>query len=83
MAKSAAHFTVRGVPARVAKALKKKAALLNTSLNCVLLQALEAAVGLGSRPSEQHDLDHYSGTWVEEPKVERALAEQRRIDPRD
>ena len=49
----------------------------------MLLQALEAAAGLGSGPSEQRDLDHYSGTWVDDPKVDRALAEQRRVDPRD
>ena len=56
---------------------------MNKSLNAVLLQALEAAAGVGPMPAEQHDLDRYGGTWVDDPKVDRALAEQRRVDPRD
>jgi hypothetical protein len=83
MTAKATQYTIRNVPPAIDRALRRKAAALRQSLNAVLLRALRAEAGLGETPREHHDLDHYAGTWVADPKVDRALAEQRKIDPRD
>jgi hypothetical protein len=47
----------------------------------VAIEALSEAVGLGGEPVRRRDLSDIRGTWVEDPAVESALADQRRIDP--
>ena len=79
----AAQYTIRNVPTSVDRALRRKAAERKVSLNAVVLRALEAEAGLSPTPREHHDLDNFFGTWIADPKVDRALAEQRRVDPAD
>jgi hypothetical protein len=81
--RSAHQYTIRNVPPRVDRALRRKAQALGVSLNAYLVQALEAEAGLGPTPREHDDLDSFFGSWVEDKAVDRALAEQRRVDPRD
>ncbi|MDP1917887.1 MAG: hypothetical protein Q8L14_16705 [Myxococcales bacterium] len=51
------------------------------SLNALVVQALEAAVSRAPRVLD--DLDDLFGSWVDDPAVDRAFAEQRRVDPKD
>lgn len=83
MAQKAKQYTIRDVPPSVDRALRRIAAQQNISLNKLVLRALEAEAGLTAEPRERHDLDSFFGSWVDDPKVDRALAEQRRLDPRD
>lgn len=83
MSEKATQYTIRSVPARVDRALRRKARERGVSLNRLALEALEGAAGVGSVAVLKHDLDRFSGSWVADEKVDRALAEQRRVDPRD
>jgi hypothetical protein len=83
MAEKATQYTIRSVPARVDRALRKKAQARGVSLNRLALEALEAEAGVGATVPEKSDLDRFRGTWVQDARVDRALAAQRRVDPRD
>lgn len=83
MSQKARQYTIRSVPPSVDRALRRKAAARKVSLNTLLLHALQAEAGVAAEPREHHDLDSFFGSWIADPKVDRALAEQRRIDPRD
>jgi len=82
--KAKAHqYTIRNVPPRLDRALRTKAVERGVSLNTLVVQALETEAGLGASPRIHHDLDDLFGTWVHDKAVDRALAEQRRVDPKD
>jgi len=83
MPPKARQYTIRNVPPSVDRALRRKAAERKLSLNMLVLRVLEAEAGVTSEAREQHDLDGFFGTWVRDSKVERALVEQRKVDPRD
>ena len=77
------QFTVRNVPDSISRALKRQASDRKVSLNSLLLSVLEREAGVGGEPARHHDLDHLAGTWVVDKAVDRALASQRSVDPRD
>jgi hypothetical protein len=79
MPTKARQYTIRNVPASVDRALRRKAAERKTSLNAVLLRALEAEAGVAAEPQEQHDLDAFFGSWIADAEVDKALAEQRHV----
>ena len=82
--RSKAHqYTIRGVSPGLHKALRAKATARGVSLNTLVVQELERALGLTADPPLCDDLDNFFGTWVSDKAVERALAEQRRVDPKD
>jgi hypothetical protein len=83
MREKALQYTIRNIPPRVDRALRSKAKARRLSLNAVVLHALDAEAGVGVEPALQHDLDSFFGSWVTDRKVDRALAELRRVDPRD
>jgi hypothetical protein len=83
MAAKAHQYTVRNVSSRLDRALKAKALARGVSLNTLVVQALEAEAGLGSAPRVYDDLDDLFGSWVKDRAVDRALAEQRRVDAKD
>jgi hypothetical protein len=78
----ARQYTIRNISARLDRALRNKAAERGVSLNRLVPQALEAEAGVSAQPPTYHDLDVLYGTWVRDRAVDRALAEQRRVDPR-
>ncbi|HEX4125175.1 MAG TPA: hypothetical protein VHY37_10655 [Tepidisphaeraceae bacterium] len=61
--------------------LRRKAKKEGRSLNEVAIEALARGVGLEMGPVKNHDLDFLFGTWVEDPEFDRAIEEQRQIDP--
>jgi hypothetical protein len=77
------QFTVRNVPNSVSQSLRKKAKDRNVSLNEILREALEQAAGVFAPPVSYHDLDALSGTWVNDPLVDKALRSMRTVDARD
>ena len=83
MVEKATQYTIRSVPVRVDRALRRKAQDRGVSLNRLALEALEAEAGVSATPRQNHDLDRFRGSWVKDARVDRALADQRRMDPRD
>ena len=83
MKAKAIQYSVRSVPPSIDRALRRKAAARGVSLNTLLLTALESEAGVGSPPKLNHDLDAFFGTWVADPRVDRALADLRKVDPKD
>lgn len=83
MAVKAKQYTIRNVPSSIDRALRRKAAERRVSLNTFVLRVLEAEAGGAAEPRLQHDLDEFFGSWIHDPNVDRALAESRRVDPRD
>lgn len=79
-------ITLRNMPSRVAQAVRKRAKQHRTSLNRAVIDLLDEAIagkpGLQGRV-DRRDLDHLAGTWSkdEAEDFDRALAEQRSIDP--
>jgi len=78
-AEPARQLTVRNVPARVATALKRKAAMANESLNQVLVEALWKDSGVDLERVHD-DLDFLVGSWEEDPSFDDALKAQDRVD---
>jgi hypothetical protein len=81
--KKAHQYTIRGVPPSLHRALQQKALARGVSLNTVVVEALQAEAGFGAAPKQHTDLDDLIGTWVHDEAVDRALAEQRQVDPKD
>ena len=77
------QYTIRNISPRLHRLLKAKAAARGLSVNQLAVMALEAEAGLGAEPRTYDDLDDLFGTWVHDKAVDRALAEQRRVDPRE
>lgn len=74
------QYTLRNVPEEIDRALRERARQEGRSLNEVTLQALRQALGLDGESERRRDLSAFAGTWVEDPAVDQALADQRRID---
>jgi hypothetical protein len=83
MSTKAHQYTIRNIPLRVHRALTKKASDRGVSLNTLLVQTLETEAGEGGEPRVHDDLDDLFGSWVHDKAVDRALAEQRKVDPKD
>ena len=79
-------LTLRNLPPELAKRIEREAAESGLSLNRTVIRLLEKGAGMERGKQEAtiyHDLDHLAGLWSEQEATEfdRALAEQRRIDP--
>lgn len=74
------QYTIRNVPPRLDAAIRESSRRQGKSLNQVALEALSESFGLGPTPVQYRDLSDIAGTWVEDPEVEAALEDQRRID---
>ena len=74
------QYTLRNVPEELDHALRERARREGRSLNEVALEALKVALGLSEEAVVRRDLGDVAGTWIEDPQVEAALADQRQID---
>src|SRR5437867_13450045 len=74
------QYTVRDVPAHVDRALRRRASDEGKSLSQFLRDALAKEAGGAAAPILYHDLDALAGTWDEDPEIDRAVAEQDRVD---
>lgn len=76
----AIKYTLRNVPPVLDRALRRRAKQLSKGLNEVALEALTLGAGVERAVTMPHDLDFLFGSWVEDPEVDQALANQRKID---
>lgn len=75
------QHTLRDVPESVDRELRRRARREKRSLNRVAVEALARGLGVDPAAAKQRDLGDLTGRWREDRKVERALDEQRTIDP--
>jgi hypothetical protein len=77
--------TIRKLPPDVTRAIRKRAQEKKLSINKAVVSLLEEAVSGPARKPKQvhHDLDFLVGSWTaaEAKRFNRAIAEQRKIDP--
>ena len=71
------QYTIRGVPAEVDQALRKKAAQLKRSLNQIVVEELtRATIGRTSKA----DFSGLVGQWTPDTAFDDVIASQRQID---
>jgi len=75
------QYTLRNVPLHLDRALRNRAREEKKRLNEVALEALLQAFALQGDGLKRRDLSDMAGAWIEDPEVDRALEEQRTIDP--
>lgn len=75
------QYTIRSIPAHVDRALRERSAREGKSLNEVAVEALERGLDLEGRPVRRRNLGEVAGSWVRDREVDRALDDQRKIDP--
>lgn len=71
------HYTIRGIPAEVDRALRLKATQRKQSLNRVVLDELSRAV-IGQ--TVKADFSDLVGKWTADPNFDEIVASQRKID---
>ena len=71
------HYTIRGIPPEVDRALRLKAAQRKQSLNRVVLDELTRA--LIGRPVKA-DFSDLVGKWAPDPAFDEVVASQRQIE---
>ena len=75
------QYTLRDVPPRLVVEVRERARREGKSLNQAALEAMAQGLGLsGSRPPRR-SVDDVAGTWKSDAAVEKALADQDRVDP--
>jgi predicted nucleotidyltransferase len=75
------QYTLRKIPRRLDQALRRKARKEGRSLNEVAIEALALGAGMEGAIGSNHQLDFAIGTRVQDRKFDRAIREQRQIDP--
>ena len=77
--------TLRNLPPNLDRRIRQRARQKRVSMNKAVIALLEEHLGLEQKESaaEYHDLDALCGRWTKEEAgaFDRALAEQRTIDP--
>jgi hypothetical protein len=76
------QYTIRGIPAALDQALRKRARIEEKSLNEMAIEAMSEALGIGGGSLLRRDLNDIVGTWRKDPEFEAAIREQDRIDPK-
>jgi plasmid stability protein len=74
------QLTVRNVPPRVAQALRTRARKENTSVNCLLVEALTQEAGGVEEGRTFDDLDWFAGTWEPDLAFDAAIVAQDQVD---
>lgn len=75
------QYTVRNVSNEVDAALRQRAKREGKSMNRLLLDLLQRALGLEAEPQVRRDLSDVAGKCTIDDTTRAALQEQRRIDP--
>ncbi|MEW6776045.1 MAG: hypothetical protein AB1405_07120 [Bdellovibrionota bacterium] len=77
------QLTIRNLPPEIERAIRRRAQAEKTSLNRAVVALLEEAEGSRKKRPSHHDYDKFAGRWTKKDaqKFERALAQQRKIDP--
>jgi len=76
-ANASVHYTIRGIPAEVDRALRSRAAQRKQSLNRIVIDELTRAL-LGH--SVKADFSDLVGKWEQDPGFDAVISSQRQID---
>jgi hypothetical protein len=82
MAKNALQYTIRNIPERVDRALRRRAKEAGKSFNQVALEALALGAGEGLKPKRDFSEVIGSITAKDAAQIEEEIQLQRQIDPR-
>lgn len=77
------QYTIRSIPEKLDRKLRKAATDSSKSLNQVLVEALEKGAGLSPEPYINHDFDWFFGINRKQPRdpgFEQAMEDFERID---
>ena len=74
------QYTIRGIPATVDSALRRRAREAGKSLNEAVIDALAEGSGATGRVRKRRQLGDIAGTWKADKGLEAALAAQDRVD---
>jgi plasmid stability protein len=78
-------ITLRNIPAAIQRAIEKRAAQKQISVNKAVLEMLQERVGIleGRKKTQHHDLDDLAGTWSarEAKAFEKRVELARRTEP--
>jgi hypothetical protein len=75
------QYTIRDIPRQLDVELRERARREGKSLNQVAVEAMAQGLGLGETSAPRRSVEDVAGTWKKQPAVERALADQDRVDP--
>jgi hypothetical protein len=75
------QYTLRDVPPHLDVELRERARREKKSLNQVAIEAMANGLGVAGARVPRRILDDVAGTWTKDAAVEKALAEQDRVDP--
>ena len=75
------RYTIRRMPPRLDRELRRRAHEEHRSPNEVALRALERGLGLAEEAPRHHDLDDLAGTWVDDPEFDHAIKAMDQVDP--
>jgi hypothetical protein len=76
------QYTIRDVPPHLDVELRERARREKKSLNQVAIEAMAQGLGIAGTRSPRRSLDDVAGTWKKDAAVEKALADQDRVDPK-
>jgi hypothetical protein len=79
--KASIQYTIRQVPEKVDRSLRRQCKQAGQSLNEAAIIALTKGLGLAEASPCYHDLDALAGTWHEDAAFNAAIAAQDRVDP--
>jgi hypothetical protein len=79
-------ITIRNIPPHLVRIIRRKAEADGVSINKTVLSLLDERAGVSKKKPRRplhHDLDALAGSWTarEASAFDKALAEQRQIDP--
>lgn len=74
------QYTIRGIPAEVDKALRRRARASGKSLNETAIEALSEGAGVGTTRRKRRDLRALAASWKPDPELEAELAAQDVVD---
>ena len=74
------QYTIRGVPAALDSALRRRARAIDKSLNETAVLALADGLGLSGVRATRRDLSDIAGTWARDRAVDAALEAQDVVD---
>ncbi len=76
------QYTIRDIPPHLDVELRERARRERKSLNQVAIEAMASGVGVAGTNAPRRSLDDVAGTWKDDPAVDKALADQDRVDPK-
>lgn len=76
------QYTIRDIPPHLDVELRERARRERKSLNQVAIEAMAQGLGVGGTRAQRRSLDDVAGTWTKDAAVEKALADQDRVDPK-